>query len=896
MSSKLLALVMQPSRLTFLQRKSKLCLESSDDKVHFFVFRWHQVKHTDGLRQIDEVEDRELRAFDEQVFADELHKELHARMKPELSWLFKIYAHKIYLDVNCISYLSVNHQAFSKERYLGYCTMFVPVITWGKVTSVLGILEGVQEGSDRECEFLQLVLAMIYLLEKNAGRLRLVMPILRDEGGGFVPLEEAVGRLSSAGSSLNSQKACLLLLGAGVQEDKDKMLAYLSGVSVRDAVMKLLSNSSRRILGLGSEPAAVRGACGVYLVAKGLDERRSAEGAGAVITEHLVDELREQVAERLLHYEKHNPRGSEMTQVLKQTGTFELLHEFFALRGIDSLDRLTAVNTMKSMRGARTLDDSEELCEEINRAKETFYDQAVEAIGSMVNKCSKDQRFLPLDTRLDVYRDNEVDGILALRSSNALETALLKTPAQCCVAFLGCLQYAFQGVMIRRMIERNSIWLLDPHAQLPVEPRTVQVSRLVDACLGFVWGSMYMAGLLMCKYNTPLNAKRVFIGAAHLMLWLKIISSISDFIQCGPREYESTSCSGFSSFVIIASIVFVLYFVHFKQHYIWIVAFLFQGAYCIRDGFITPEESKIMFVVLGIICLLIDVMIVVKYRICYYQTFKDLSVAMEGFEKTWSRIVATCTDKIDDISNNVQTISQELKIWTRRQGCLLAMMKGRTSRYSSSCGKIRQQNKSIETLFEHAQEVSAAFQMWVGQWNPVGEVVHGKVKSCERAIQKTVRSYHRDASCLTDLVRCTVVVKTVEEVLVWVKGLRSMSVVAKGLSGSINEEIKMLSIGEETYLNITSIKNRYDWRCNLKACGGYRDLCVCVEVRPRKRRVGWTVNATNKECTFVPLKQWDTTPNLRRHICEIQVLLEDLHKVKKHLHKEYVNFRNVLCQ
>ena len=114
------------------------------------------------------------------------------------------------------------------------------------------------------------------------------------------------------------------------------------------------------------------------------------------------------------------------------------------------------------------------------------------------------------------------------------------------------------------------------------------------------------------------------------MLWLKIISSISDFIQCGPREYESTSCSGFSSFVIIASIMFVLYFVHFKQHYIWIVIFLFQGAYCIRDGFITPEESKIVFVVLGIICLLIDVMIDVKYWICYYQTFKDLSVAMEG--------------------------------------------------------------------------------------------------------------------------------------------------------------------------------------------------------------------------------------------------------------------------
>ncbi|EKX44973.1 hypothetical protein GUITHDRAFT_109016 [Guillardia theta CCMP2712] len=95
--------------------------------------------------------------------------------------------------------------------------------------------------------------------------------------------------------------------------------------------------------------------------------------------------------------------------------------------------------------------------------------------------------------------------------------------------------------------------------------------------------------------------------------------------------------------------------------------------------------------------------------------------------------------------------------------------------------------------------------------------------------------------------------------------------------------------GDGLYLNITSIKNRYDRRYDLRACGGYRDLCICVEV-------GWTVNAKNGSCTFIPLKQWDETLNLRRHICEVQVLLEEMYTVKQHVHKEYVNFRNVLCQ
>ncbi|EKX35965.1 hypothetical protein GUITHDRAFT_117880 [Guillardia theta CCMP2712] len=166
-------------------------------------------------------------------------------------------------------------------------------------------------------------------------------------------------------------------------------------------------------------------------------------------------------------------------------------------------------------------------------------------------------------------------------------------------------------------------------------------------------------------------------------------------------------------------------------------------------------------------------------------------------------------------------------------------------------------------------------------------------------MQKTVRSYRRDPSCLTDLVRCTVVVSSIDDVLSWLSFLRGQSVVGHGVSawdqpggGRVMSEDVETGGGEEggeIYMSITNIKNRYDPSGGTSLSGGYRDLCVCVEV-------GWTIDESSQCCTFVPVKEWGRTAGLRKHICEIQVLLEEMHGIKKHLHREYVNFRNTLCQ
>ena len=158
-----------------------------------------------------------------------------------------------------------------------------------------------------------------------------------------------------------------------------------------------------------------------------------------------------------------------------------------------------------------------------------------------------------------------------------------------------------------------------------------------------------------------------------------------------------------------------------------------------KDGLTIQKNTKQVFLVLGVLSWLIVIVIVVRYSLSYRQTLRELYIAMEGFEKTWNRVVSKSSGKLDEISKEVLVISLKLKAWTKQESGLWQRMQSRligreASRYSVRSTKIRQHSKSLEKLFEEAHEISAAFQLWVGLWNPVGRVEYGKVKSCERGI------------------------------------------------------------------------------------------------------------------------------------------------------------------
>ena len=117
----------------------------------------------------------------------------------------------------------------------------------------------------------------------------------------------------------------------------------------------------------------------------------------------------------------------------------------------------------------------------------------------------------------------------------------------------------------------------------------------------------------------------------------------------------------------------------------------------------------------------------------------------------------------------------------------------------SEAGKVRQRCSDIGVLFVRASFINDVFQDYfqnlVNSLNArrreVGTsakseeeerrsdmvLVCGPVKKPERALQKCVRVFRRDAGCLTDLVRCTIVAQTIQQVYAIFSTIRSVSVV-----------------------------------------------------------------------------------------------------------------------
>ena len=117
----------------------------------------------------------------------------------------------------------------------------------------------------------------------------------------------------------------------------------------------------------------------------------------------------------------------------------------------------------------------------------------------------------------------------------------------------------------------------------------------------------------------------------------------------------------------------------------------------------------------------------------------------------------------------------------------------------SEAGKVRQRCSDIGVLFVRASFINDVFQDYfqnlVNSLNArrreVGTsakseeeerrsdmvLVCGPVKKPERALQKCVRVFRRDAGCLTDLVRCTIVAQTIQQVHELLSAITSMSVV-----------------------------------------------------------------------------------------------------------------------
>eukprot|EP00960_Hanusia_phi_P008782 251777-Hanusia_phi.AAC.1 len=222
----------------------------------------------------------------------------------------------------------------------------------------------------------------------------------------------------------------------------------------------------------------------------------------------------------------------------------------------------------------------------------------------------------------------------------------------------------------------------------------------------------------------------------------------------------------------------------------------------------------------------------------------------------------------------------------------------------ASMGKIRQLSSDLDHLFEEASSINSVFHDFIAEllkplqsWSEyqprsdqsVGELrahryphlVCGPIKQPERAIEKCVRTYRRDVGCLTDLVRCTIVVENAQQLLEVFETFRTRSIIGIGAAerngeaepincrSEVSAETEALlraeegraSSFEEPFFRITQVKNRFhsdSHHCNKLT--GYRDLSLNVEV-------GWTFESN--ELIFLPVREWNQETT-EQHIVEVQ--------------------------
>jgi hypothetical protein len=154
-----------------------------------------------------------------------------------------------------------------------------------------------------------------------------------------------------------------------------------------------------------------------------------------------------------------------------------------------------------------------------------------------------------------------------------------------------------------------------------------------------------------------------------------------------------------------------------------------------------------------------------------------------------------------------------------------------------------------------------------------------------------VRQYAREVRCLTDLVRCTVIAKDVEGALgfyhevkrrcaplgVTIDGAASNTQMSSRFGSNLarvhDENPEDVNVDEHKsikydkkprLLRLTKIRNRLDPDYDASESLGFRALALGVEVCWLRRRRG---------LTFLPVEEWGT-PGSKRHICEIQILVE----------------------
>jgi len=829
---------------------------------YFLLFRSHCELYNHGSQIIPQSAspDSEGFASKRDQRQKEIHKNFHI-LSSQLPFSFLLHKptqtcedfefdrfsnEKTHLDFECLP-------AVSNAHYIENCLCSANCLVFAAFFNVDERGQGTfnrllcirpEDEKDEMNEFLLHIILAIYFLYNNIGWIRGIAPIFvddRPEPSGDFPLS-MISSLSTAPSSKTIERAKVIIQKMGAYNEKH--FQVIADISVKESVAILL-------------PPAQREACHSnypftlpmmdlrvpFLVLHCSDASFAWDAAN-----FLMDTVKVVWDKKSLKIQNdftmHRPRSSEMIDWLRSVGLLEDLRQILALMGISSLQQLLSAIDLDLNEFVRLHSCVEY---ELPTFNGILNKQIMDALKQSVTLARSEMRFQSLKSRLERYRDMEANPWLAMMTSNAIETGLLKAPTQVIIVCLSMIYLIFASYEIQGLTSSRR-WLPQADVNTPVKPQVLRWSVLADPAISIFWAMCYIIGILAARRDTPLNGARVLISTAWMVSFFYVVCAIFDFAQCKFQgDGIGAICHGYWSLSTSVFIWVALFFAHFKQQFFYVIVFFLQGAYCFY--FTTFAEKAnwavYLFYVYGTILLILALSLPVTYFIKLRGIYQDLEQRSIAFSESWNRMRQTESERLERMYQLTRQVNSclvmarkaETQGLVRKILILLGLYKPRITRRL----KITQWSSDIEQLYKEAQQLSGPFQDFIARWNAHGVVKQGNIKTCSRALQKVVRSYERDCSKLTDLVRCSIVVKDLEELTRWIQHLIRTSEVAFGYEKKLPQERRVQpgvvpgAEGEgielsKKFMSITCIKNRYDPAYNKHETVGYRDVCVCVEV------------------------------------------------------------------
>mmetsp|Transcript_32620 Transcript_32620/g.76001 ORF Transcript_32620/g.76001 Transcript_32620/m.76001 type:complete len:983 (-) Transcript_32620:1453-4401(-) len=829
---------------------------------------------------------------------------------------------KIYLDHLCL----LNGKPWRAGFIMGlaHSMVVVPLLTWsekdGEERGTVGGLVSLGEKDRVDNCLLEMIVTMEWMKQRGSA-LHSVVPLMFGEcldpenvnkgsesgsdasqgaSEGAKPKKheftafpwKKLGMLPSTPSDMTNKCAAVILKNLGVSHESIKAM---EGRTVKQNIDMMLANQGIKPdelqIQLGDNKGSSKASS---------DKNQKNKAEYAFVVERCADTVLDVIIRDISeaksspqHFGFDRPHGAEVLEWLKQQGLLHLAPAF-ARSGINSIRLASRLSS----------DKVSEMIDSWLEGEQSGTMQAARVLGekvaveTAVKGLASDVRSNTMARRLWLYKDTKATWMQLATSKNSFEVAVSKFVPQTLIFILGI----FTSVFITARLPSVVRGVLD-YEPLDGEGR-VYLHRIVTVPLQILLCLSSFAVVFVSRFRSPYEGHLIVQKAVALWVFLNFAQVIIEAAQLLMDEYVRTEQFWFESLAgghlwdgVVSSILFsgFLYTVVHRQDIAWLIFFPLWAVVRLTTAAMTEFVSKNQVIANGFISnWLVGIIVLVIYIFFMFWLWLSNRTASqtvredaEAYNTKWLHLTKDSSGKeLGGDFPHTSRVHQEPSPTSADRASSVDPQQPERKEPSPE-----ENREALDDLNKAPQQPKKKEQTDEG--GRIGELERGPVKQCDRAIQKCVRSYCRDPSRLTDLVRCQIVVESLSELVMVVKRILNVSAHhGEPERENMNEDGKAESYDlVDKMVKVTCVKNRFDdSEDGIKESGfnmsnGYRDLSLNLEF-------GWT---WVEGCfTFLPVRDWSSAAS-DTHICELQIRLKPMQDAvsSKGGHANYERWRDL---